>query len=489
VERLEAKGILKSVNNDIRPLSRNRFVDYIIELDKYYHLHPDCLSQIEKEYFERLKGEFKDDITDKKIKIDKNLKEIHFYSLRNQVGSYLYLDLLAGLSSLRQLNQISTENIFQPYYGAVLRGSYSNIHFYSDNRIYSEWGRDPYIQHYNPSQGYPINTTRDSSGATWDVSKSYFCFNIKKIQFLFGRENVKWGPSKYGSLMFSGLAPDFDQLKMTVTLKPVTFIWLHGSLRSDFSSKWISAHRLAVSLTDRIDLGLNESVIYGERGLEVAYLNPIMPYLIAEHTLGDKDNVSLGFDCALNLLKGCKVYGELFIDDLFAPWELFSDYWGNKFAVNLGAFYINPLLIKDSDLRMEYTRIEPYVYTHDQEVNIFENYNIGLGSFLQPNSDCFIVQFRKFIDSFFYSHIKYLYARHGEGNRREPHKTTDNEQKEFLSGIVERYNKLSTGITGEIRQDCRFCCDVSYLKVKDFQNKSQNNKKGWEILFKININW
>ncbi|MEJ2627141.1 MAG: hypothetical protein P8078_01080, partial [bacterium] len=138
MERLEAKGILKSVNNDIRPISRNRFVDYIIELDKYYQLHPDCLSQIEKEYYERLKGEFKDDITDKKIKIDKNLREIHFYSLRDQTGSYLYLDLLAGLSYLRQSNQISTENIFQPYYGAVLQGSYSNIHFYSDNRIYSE---------------------------------------------------------------------------------------------------------------------------------------------------------------------------------------------------------------------------------------------------------------------------------------------------------------------------------------------------------------
>jgi len=486
---MEAKGYLRSLNNNIYPISRKEFVEYIIELQDYSKKYPDCFSKIEKQYFERLKGEFIDDFTRNRIAVNKNFNELHFYSLRKESGSHLFIDLLAGLSSKIQYDQGTLEKINQPYYGSIFRGSYSNFYFYSDNRIYSEWGVDKYIQNYNVSQGYPINTNRDSSRATWDISKSYFCLNIRDVSFLFGRENVKWGPSKFGSLMFSGLTPDFDQLKIIVNLKPFTFVWLHGSLRSDFSSKWISSHRLAISLTDKVNIGLNESVIYGDRGLEVAYLNPLIPYLIAEHTLGDKDNVSLGFDFDINCMKGFKIFGELFVDDLFAPWELFSDYWGNKFAFNFGTFWVNPLQIVDSDLRIEYTRIEPYVYTHDKEVNVFENYNICLGSFLQPNSDCLIFKFRKYLNSFLYYRIKYYFSRHGRGDKREPHMTSDNEKKEFLEGIVEKVNKISTGITGEIRHDCTFYCDITYKQTDNYLNIYQKNKQWWEVIFMVNINW
>ncbi|MFO7889386.1 MAG: capsule assembly Wzi family protein [bacterium] len=486
---MEAKGFLHSLNNDIRPVSRSKFVDYIIELDNYKKDHPNCFSRIEKEYFQRLKGEFRDDLAGESIEVKKNFHEPHFYSLRKKNVSHLFIDLLAGYSSKIQFNHKISEEIYQPYYGSIIRGSFNNIHFYSDNRIYSEWGRDTYIQHYNASQGYPVNTSRDSTSATWDVSKSYFCFTIRNINFLFGREKVKWGPSKFGSLMFSGLAPDFDQLQLKINLFPFTFIWLHGSLRSDISPKWISSHRLAISLTDRVDIGLHESVIYGDRNLELAYLNPVIPYLIAEHTLGDKDNVSLGFDFNINLMYGFKIYGELLIDDLFAPWELFSDYWGNKFAVNIGTFWIDPLLMNDCDLRMEYTRVEPYVYSHRKSVNVFENYNFCLGSFLQPNSDCLIFEFRKFLDSFLHYKMKYYYSRHGEGNRREPHKDSDGNTKKFLAGIVEKYNKISTGISGEIKRDLRFDCDIAYVKADNYLNAVQNNKKWWEFTAKININW
>ena len=489
VERMEAKGFLSALNNNIRPVSRKRFVDYIIELNNYYNTHPDCFTSIEKRYFERLKGEFNNDLKDYRITVKKEYSEPHFYSLIKNKNTHLFIDLLAGNTSRFLYYQNKFKKIHQPYYGAIFRGSYSNIHFYSDNRIYSEWGRNKYIQHYNASQGYPINTTRDSTRATWDISKSYFCFNINNINFLFGRANVQWGPSHSGSLLFSGLAPDFDQLRIIATLEPFTFIWLHGSLRSDFSHKWISSHRLAISLNDNIDIAFNESVIYGERGLEVAYLNPVIPYLIAEHTLGDKDNVSLGFDFNINLFENLKIFGELLIDDLFAPWELFSDYWGNKFAFNIGSFWIDPLKIDDSDVTLEYFRIEPYVYTHKNEVNVFENYNVGLGSFLQPNSDCIVLKYRKFLDSFFYYNIQYYYSRHGKGNRREPHTEADGETKEFLSGVVEEYNKICAEISGEIKQDCTVCFDIAYGKVNNYQNINNNIKKWWGIVFRIKINW
>jgi len=489
VERMEAKGFLSALNNNIRPVSRKRFVDFITDLQNYNDTHPNCFSSIEKKYFERLKGEFNHELKDYRISVKKEYSEPHFYSLKKNKNSHLFIDLLAGNISRFHYYQNNAEKIHQPYYGGIFRGSYSDINFYSDNRIYSEWGRDTYIQHYNASQGYPVNTNRDSTQATWDVSKSYICFTVKNINFLFGRENVQWGPSKFGSLMFSGLAPDFDQLRMVVRLQPFTFMWLHGSLRSDFSHKWISSHRLAISVNDNIDIAFNESVIYGERGLEVAYLNPVIPYLIAEHTLGDKDNVSLGFDFNINLFRNFKIFGEMFIDDLFAPWELFSDYWGNKFAFNIGSFWINPLNINDSDVTLEYFRIEPYVYTHKREVNVFENYNVGLGSFLQPNSDCLILKYRKFLDSFFYCNVRYYYSRHGKGSRREPHTEADGEIKEFLTGTIEKCNKISTELSKEIKQDCTIGCDIAFGQIINYQNIKNNKREWWEIIVNMKINW
>lgn len=489
IERMEAKEFLHSFNNDIQPVSRNKFIDYILELEKYKKNHPDCFSKIEDGYFQRLKGEFSEELSGQKVNVKKNFYEPHFYALRRENDSQLFIDLLAGNSAILQCQNKKSKAIYQPYYGAIVRGSYNNIHFYSDNRVYSEWGGEPYIQHYNASQGYPVNTNRDSTSATWDVSKSYFCFSIKKINFLLGRENVKWGPSHYGSLMFSGLSPDFDQLQLTINFNPFTFVWLHGSLRSTIIPKWISSHRLAISLTEKIDIGLQESVIYGDRDLEPAYLNPIIPYLIAEHTLGDKDNVSLGFDYNVNLGYGLKMYGEFFIDDLFAPWELFSNYWGNKFALNFGTLWVDPFRFSDSDIRVEYFRIEPYVYTHKNMVNIFENYNIGLGSFLEPNSDCLIFEFRKFLNSFFYFKMKYYHSRHGEGDRREPHQESDSDRKKFLAGTIENYNKTSTGVSGELKRDLRFNFDIAFVKADNHQNIDKNDKNWWELFFEININW
>ena len=62
------------------------------------------------------------------------------------------------------------------------------------------------------------------------------------------------------------------------------------------SKKYIAAHRLEIAVTDNLDIGLNEVVVYGDRGLEFAYLNPIMFYRSAEHYLGDMDNATMSAD-------------------------------------------------------------------------------------------------------------------------------------------------------------------------------------------------
>ena len=238
-----------------------------------------------------------------------------------------------------------------------------------------------------------------------------------------------------------------------------------------------------------MDLGISESVIYGSRGLEPAYLNPLLPYLIAEHTLGNKDNESLGLDADYRPLKNLRVFGELFIDDLFAPWEIFSDYWGNKLAFTTGFQWIDPFRLSDSELLLEYSRIEPYVYTHQDSINVFENYNTGLGHPLHPNSDLLYCHFRKQFSLAFGMVVFLSSQRHGQGDRWTPHQETDSEKKAFLNGVVEKNRQTGIEFRWEVLRDFFIQVRYSNYQSKNFKQIIDDNRDWNEVVLKANLNW
>ena len=490
LERMETRQVLTDLRSGSRPFTREQIAGFAAEIDRYVKDHPNALSRTEAAIFERLKGEFWHELQGKDLSIQKREREPHFYGRDLKTGS-VYFDILSGGSSRFRSGDADPEEkrVHSAFYGGILRGNLWGLSFYSDNRIFTEWGSRKYTQHYNASAGYPIGINSDSSRGTWDTSVSYLGCAWKRLQFQFGRDRVKWGPAYWGGLLLSGLAPDFDLFKISANIGASVFTWLHGELRSDFSHKWISAHRLEVTVLRGIDIGLHELVIYGNRGIEVAYLNPVIPYLIAEHTLGDRDNVSLGFDFAVHRIRNFKFYGEFFVDDLFEPWEVFSDYWGNKLAFTLGGYWVDPLDLKNTGLRFEYTRIEPYVYTHEDSVNVYEHYNSGLGHFLQPNSDglFFLAEYQPFLS--FRTACEFRSIRHGEGNRRTPHREEDGTKKSFLKGVVEHQTSAGLLFEWEIIRDLWWRTELSRVWADHYQNVQDDNRAWNEWSFSLYVNW
>ena len=103
---------------------------------------------------------------------------------------------------------------------------------------------------------------------------------------------------------------------LKVQFKRFKFTSIHGKLSSGIDSKYLAAHRLEVNVLPWLIVSGSESVIYGNRGIEPAYFNPLMPYHVAEHHLGDKDNNMMSLDMTAFPLKNHKFYFELFIDDV-----------------------------------------------------------------------------------------------------------------------------------------------------------------------------
>jgi hypothetical protein len=138
-----------------------------------------------------------------------------------------------------------------------------------------------------------------------------------------------------------------------------------------------------------LNLGLHETIIYGGRKFEAAYLNPVMFYRSAEHYLGDRDNATMGLDFEWFGLAKTKLYGELFIDDI-STGKLNSGFYGNKFAYTVGAWHVNTFGLSNVDTRLEYTRIRPHTYNHSG-ITGYWHYNTLLGHWSGPNSDYLVL--------------------------------------------------------------------------------------------------
>ncbi|MDR2554041.1 MAG: capsule assembly Wzi family protein [Fibromonadaceae bacterium] len=270
-----------------------------------------------------------------------------------------------------------------------------------------------YLTHnYEPYNGYPYGEL--DNGRTWDFFRTrtdwqaapYFKISV-------GYDYLSYGPARRNKLALRGGdfywrtiqdTADYAFIKRPV---PTPFIgWdlnlAHVSYSQHFMQlknwkdyrKYLHAHRLDFKVSDNLNFGLTETVVYGEspserRSMEPIYVLPFVPYLFAETYGGDKDNNGISADFSWKLFNRFEIYGELFIDDLDNITSFFDDkWWGNKWATSIGlAIDSAKIGIFNWDYNFEYTRIEPWVYTHHKgPSNDYSHFGNSLGSDLGPNS-------------------------------------------------------------------------------------------------------
>jgi hypothetical protein len=109
--------------------------------------------------------------------------------------------------------------------------------------------------------------------------------------------------------------------------------------------------------------------------------------VFAEHYVGDRNNAALAFDIALSWPQDFRFYAEFFLDDMLNPWSIFSDDVGNKWAATLGMRYFTNIYGRDASAGLEWSRVEPWVYTHFYGgSHRYDHFDKSLGSPMGPNS-------------------------------------------------------------------------------------------------------
>jgi len=263
---------------------------------------------------------------------------------------------------------------------------------------------------------------------------------------------LSWGSGLDERLGLSPFNEPMDMLHFTVDFQNVRFSYLHANLNGIGADRYMAGHRIDVRVSEGVQLGAYETVVYARRGVRLAYLNPFVPYHFIEHQEGDRDNNMLGVDVSAVVAPGVRLLGELFIDDLNWSRPIFG-YWGNKLAYQAGLHWASPFGVQPLEVRASYTRVDPWVYTHNDSLNVYTHYDASVGARIGPNADryLFALVFQPHRDV--RAEVSYQTVRRGQGDIRVTHRPVDGEDKRFLEGVVERQQRIAGSVRVQLARD------------------------------------
>lgn len=490
VERFEARGILGGEVSGIRPYSRQQVADMLgsirTAIDEGYPI-----SSTEYALFTSYEGEWSTELGRKELDgiVERLRAKRPALRYRADEGQ-LQTDILVRQQTNRFTGwgRSGAELIYRNTVGGTVRGYLGEyLGFRLSFAQTREQGSRTYVWRDQVFQRRIEVPQLKGTLTDYHEAIAYMTISLPHLAVEFGKDEARWGPGRQDNLGLSNHAPSFTMLRLKSKLGAFRLVSIAGVLRAcpdrpdsplcrgmaDESAsyvvnrqsrtiekpKYIAAHRLEVALTDWLDLGFHEVVIYGDRGLEPTYLNPFMFYWAAQSHLGDKDNVMMGLDVDIHPGGNRRYYLSYVIDDLKKA-AIFSDDFANKFSLQAGLFWVDPPLLRDGDMLVEYVRIEPWIYTHKYPINTFRHFDAPLGHEQAPNSDLIRLVLEKRLGPRWTFRMEGRRSRHGEneeggdGSLRNVggdihygwRPGDERTSKEFLDGLVQRRTELEARV-------------------------------------------
>ncbi len=492
LKRMEVRGIIKNFDDGSLPLSRNEVANFLAEI----YSQKEKLTERELGYLELLMIEFENELGREKFFETSILKDglkfrdgifsdraKYLYTYRDTNISF-FVDALLNIDSRFS----RTSNVHLVEIGGRLRGTYDGkLGFYLQSTDGQSFGsKELALEDPRLKQNYKFN---EQGSVNFDFTDAYIKYQTKHLSFQIGRENIAQGYGFSGKLFVSKTSPVFDFFKIRFKYKGVSYDFVHSWLLGTkfllpdtisgnvpfVNSKYLATHRLSFNFWGKFYFGVWEGVIYTKRFPELAYLNPINFYKSAEHSLQDRDNALLGFDFKANFFKNFQFYGTILIDDINFP-LIGTGWYGNELGYQVGFYFAS--FVKDADFIFEYTRIEPYVYSHRFNENNYTHNGFLIGHEIGPNSDDFFAKIIYLLSKRATLSIFVERIRHGRnpvvgadtinvgGDFNLGHRAWDAEKVRFLDGVIEKKFRFGVDLLWEVRKDFMFSFGVGIYEKK-----------------------
>jgi Capsule assembly protein Wzi len=340
----------------------------------------------------------------------------HFYAV-DVKDFYLRVNPVIHLAAGRESEEGVTTFINQR--GLSIRGGVGKNVFFQTSLLDNQVRYPNYINQYTDTFGvvpgaglfkdFKSNFFDFTRGRDFLLAQAYVGINLGKyFGFQLGHNQHFIGDG-IRSLLLSDFSTPYFSLKINTRIWKFQYQNIFAELAADnfvsasgpsalVPKKYMAAHYLSFKPIKNITLGLFETVVFNRAGnqFELQYLNPIILYRTIEGSIGSPDNVLLGFNARVDVLRTFSFYGQFVLDDILIGNIIDGklDWWGNKFGHQLGAKYINVFGIHFLDAQLEWNQVRPYTYSHYDENANYSNYKQPLAHPLGANFNEWIASIR-----------------------------------------------------------------------------------------------
>lgn len=496
LQKLENQNLLGAYNLNDLPLSKGR----IVEMLKIAYKN-NSISLNDKETIELYLKEFDNQLVDASVLISSNTDSLGILSNEffgdKEKFIYVYHDS-SYFTSVRplgsidyiMLNNSNDDNQYSLIGNLGLRfsGSINNSFAYSlqaTNGVLLGGEREVAFYDNRYSKNIKFVYYKDDI----DFTESHINYQNNWFHASLGREYRKIGAGFFNSFVVSDNSPSFDAISLGAEFSNFKYKYIHSSLLGFVNQvggwetgfhitippKYIAVHRFSV-FGEWGEVSFFEHVVYSDRQIDLAYLNPLSFFKSLEHSLRDRDNAGIGLDFTIKTKIG-QVKGTYFMDDVRFE-KIGTGYWGNKAAWNLG---LGTNLFDNIDMKIEYARVEPYTFSHFNRQNSMINDGYLISSYLNPNSDRISLGFSFWYGSRYPINLEYSYTKHGknilddEGNiiknvGGDPlwtKRDIDSDVVEFLDGNPEFVNNLKLSYTYEFIRGFNLNLIYNLISIND----------------------
>lgn len=272
------------------------------------------------------------------------------------------------------------------YYGIHLNGYLSRkLFFYTDFWAGHFSGDEPYFRASELIDSCTLNSD-DNTQVFLDNVQGKLLYQIKPYwSASMGRGKYEIGNNIGGSIILNDTCNDYGYFATKFDFEKFYIHFLHASLIADstktddkdFPDKYLATHKFGWKPNKKLEIFWGEHVIYGDRSIDLSYLLPFNYWRGTEHNLANRDNVLIFGGINFRPFKHDVIYFNAIFDE-FSKSKFFGDWWGNKYAFQMGNSYqLNQN--KENRLTFEFTAIRPWLYTHFIIQNKFSNDDISLG--------------------------------------------------------------------------------------------------------------
>lgn len=522
LKRMQLEGYIPEYNSGNIPVSRAEVADYLKTIKTKYSY----LERIDKNLLNDYYVEFGYDISNTlennssffgsngKKNIFDDKKQKHLFAYADSTVAFFF-DGRGALSYRGSTgDSIGKNSISLGELGFRMRGTFLNtIGFYLNptggKKLYGNRESSWFAQ--QTDKRLRTNNHWGGEGKTFDSFEGYIRYenDSRLVAVTLGREQLNQGFGYVEKMLLSNNSVPFDYIRLDLSHKILKYSFFYGaikgdSLQRDIRYKNISAQRLDVRFSNSFRMGFWDAVIISDNAFSLNYINPLSFLFSADlNTNNDQtinNNSLFAFDCEYNPIKNLAVQGTIVIDDVNFSTLYNKDTTANdnKLAYQIGLIWNKPFNLPGIVCAFEYTKIDPFTYSHRYNKSQYTNWGLPLGPLLPPNGDDFSFKFSFNSTNRLRLNFLYKHQRSAEGLEFDSIGNLLTNYGGYIfrgDGDLIKYNGFLYG--NRINRDI-FDFSIVYEPIKQFyfelkyQYKYQNliylNKKIKDHIFVINFN-